>query len=572
MLNIKKSKYLGLLGVLFLNSCGPVPEIPLRPPSHRYNDEDAGNDQDGGNNEDLEGLVNDASNFCSLKGKELQKKDYVKGSNLNASWIDVTDSLGIPEIYGLTASWGDINNDGYPDLLIGSNEGLNLFINCLDKFYNINLEYRINDFMEFFGLLWNIQSTYITDFDNDNDKDILIANGQNITLLSYKNKLNFEGYKLFEDTEFFGRTFSTISAVDINEDNLLDIYAARMGLNQSGGGPSDLAPDPNPDLTNIILLNKGNNSFIEYTNNLREILTPSQYHTYSFLFIPRIIFNKKSLFHIGNDQGPDVLFEYEQENFRRLMIPHLEPESTMGEDFRYRDNTGEVDIVLSDTGKHPLLSVDMNNNVIDISSTISWKRPYVSWGIVFGDFDNDGDEDLVYANGSIGGSSIRDNELLYLENDQELRQVDELNNYNDKGDTAGSFFDGTIKGDHYSVSTADFDRDGCMDLAVTSSITLRNDHDRIIVLKNKCNYPGNWVGLNLPDHIGSMIEVSSCGIKKYRTIKSISGVASRSDYNLHLGLGNCNSVDKMKIKWNDNTESVYEDLIINKYNDIKKNK
>ena len=70
--------------------------------------------------------------------------------------------------------------------------------------------------------------------------------------------------------------------------------------------------------------------------------------------------------------------------------------------------------------------------------------------------------------------------------------------------TAGALFDHGKTVDWESVASADFDDDGCVDLAVAPLRTFRNRpwtvryRDQIRILRNRCNGVRRFVGLHVP--------------------------------------------------------------------------
>ncbi len=121
------------------------------------------------------------------------------------------------------------------------------------------------------------------------------------------------------------------------------------------------------------------------------------------------------------------------------------------------DGDGDLDLLLTSHGT--LLRNDGGNTFVDVSSgPVGTSLPN---GAAFGDYDNDGDLDLYLSNGP-------PNEGLLLRNDG--------------GDTFADATSGILDGGnlaHYGVSWVDFDNDGDLDLCITTggpgSILARND-------------------------------------------------------------------------------------------------
>lgn len=160
---------------------------------------------------------------------QVYAHDFLFKNNGDSTFTDVTDSLGI--IYSATkftlpCAWADFDNDGWVDLLVGSNisseagSGIFLWKNeAGQRFVNVADQLHVNVPSSWHGLV-------CADIDNDGDQDFFITGGRN-------------GDKLFRND---GTKFVDISAItkitgtgilghsrsgtwgDYNNDGRLDLF------------------------------------------------------------------------------------------------------------------------------------------------------------------------------------------------------------------------------------------------------------------------------------------------------------------------------------------------------------
>jgi enediyne biosynthesis protein E4 len=163
---------------------------------------------------------------------------------------------------------------------------------------------------------------------------------------------------------------------------------------------------------------------------------------------------------------------------------------------------------------------------------------FVGWGGCFLDFNNDGNLDIVIANGD--AHYLVGWESLLLEN---------------RGD--GTFTDAATKGGAYfktkvrarGSSVADYDNDGRMDILITSM------GDRCFLLHNRKDSGNHWLKLDLQgtksnrDGFGALVKLSA-GDKEYFAESRCSfGFLMQSDRRVHFGLGKATAVDRVEIRW-----------------------
>jgi len=163
---------------------------------------------------------------------------------------------------------------------------------------------------------------------------------------------------------------------------------------------------------------------------------------------------------------------------------------------------------------------------------------YTSWSSNFFDFNQDGFGDMFISNGH-PHRLIGEEDLLLLnkngvrfENISHQLGQDFQEKYVSRGSAAG-----------------DYDNDGDLDILVL------NLNNRPRLLRNDGDNHGNWLILHLVgsesnrDAIGSRIRLTIGNKTQTRWRMSSSGYISQSDYRIHFGLGEHETVDKIEILW-----------------------
>jgi enediyne biosynthesis protein E4 len=165
-------------------------------------------------------------------------------------------------------------------------------------------------------------------------------------------------------------------------------------------------------------------------------------------------------------------------------------------------------------------------------------RAFVGWGGSFLDFDNDGDLDLVVANGD--ALFLLGSEPLLLENRGDGSFVD-------AGKRGGACFSAKLRARGSAV--CDFDNDGRMDIVLTAI------GDRPLLLRNQDPSGGHWLTLDLEgtrsnrDGFGALIKVVAGGRTYVSQARSAFGFLMQSDRRVHFGLGKATEVERIEIRW-----------------------
>ncbi len=223
------------------------------------------------------------------------------------------------------------------------------------------------------------------------------------------------------------------------------------------------------------------------------------------------------------------------------------------------DGDGLVDIFVADL-KYGALYRNLGNGLFeDITESSGIAMPIAgkgSWGASLFDYDNDGDLDIISANGTAEELILQ--YPLLLENDGN-------GHFKDVGKDHGSYFSAKRSG--RGLAVWDYDNDGDLDIIV-SHVDLQAS---ATLLRNEGGNKNHWLGLTLKGEkglasaIGAKITVISGGKKQVFVNQWTSGYLSNNDQRLHIGLGQQKLISKLEIKWPNGKQEVYENIKSDRY-------
>jgi enediyne biosynthesis protein E4 len=432
-------------------------------------------------------------------------------NNGDGTFVDVTEKAGVAcgqmGNFGMGAAASDYDGDGWQDLYV-TNYGTNVLFhnNGNGTFTNITDKAGVA------APNWSTCATWF-DYDNDSKLDLFVSSfvqysgtgtifcGDNRAGRRYycvprvfKPRSSFlfhnEGSGKFLDVSkdsgiaaALGKSFGAV-ATDVNNDGLMDLFVA------------------NDTLANFLFVNKGKGKFEEVG-----LLSGVAY----------------------SDSGA--------------------PRSGMGVDATDYDNDGWQDLFVANIDQE-LFSLYQNQKdltFIDKPGEIgSATRLLSGWGLRFLDYDNDGDPDLILANGH--PDDMVEIQSLKVKYKEPLLMFENVNGmYKHVSSISGAVFskDFPARG----LSVGDYDNDGDLDVLII------NNGDAPVLLKNEGGNRNNWVGLNLvatrsnPAAVGAIITWEAGGVK-YKRLKTAGGsYLSSHDPREILGVGAATKIDSIEIKW-----------------------
>lgn len=211
----------------------------------------------------------------------------------------------------------------------------------------------------------------------------------------------------------------------------------------------------------------------------------------------------------------------------------------MGADSGDYDNDGDLDILVSNAGPPMVFQNDGTGNFTNVSASIGLLTPVglSGWGVLWLDFDNDGDLDIHLA------TTYQDR---FYENDNGF--------YWERTDVALPTETIESRGTAY----ADYDRDGRLDLMVGDPGGLFH------LYRNTVDNGNNWLGLRLVgstgpgsrDALGAVVTVEdSSGRVQMREVLAGRAQGGGSDLGVHFGLGG-ESLVQATVRWPDGVEEI----------------
>jgi len=471
-------------------------------------------------------LVNSGRSDFFEPDRELSNALY--RNNGDGTFTDVTAAAGVQGgQFGMGAAAADFDADGDTDLYVTAYGRNQLFQNQRDgTFLEVAEKAGVDATGWFTDAVW-------FDYDNDSHLDLFVSGFISYSLEEAKycgdNEAGRRHYcipRSFRPTKCLlyrnngDGTFTDVSedagiasvgskafgavATDINRDGALDLFVA------------------NDTIQNFLFVNQGDGTF--YEEGLLLGVAYSDAGT------------------ARSGMGVDAT-DYDGDGWQDLFVANIDQEM-----FSLYKNLDGADFVDA--------SLEVRRET----------RLYSGWGLRFFDFDNDGDADLILANGHpddmIGlfkPEVSYKQELLLFEN----RGADFAN----VSDTAGSVFEGEYPA--RGLAVGDYDNDGDGDVLVS------NNGGAPLLLRNDTERRNQWVGLRLmatesnPEGVGAVIAWKAGGLERSRLRTSGGSYLSSHDRREILGLGPASDAEWIEIRWPSGTVDRLEDVTPGKYHAVR---
>jgi len=432
--------------------------------------------------------------------------------NRDGSYVDVSQTAGVDDDgFGMGMCVGDIDADGLLDIMV-ANYGP-------DRLYHNLGKGRFEEISESAGVddsRWGSNCAF-GDVDGDGDLDLFVSH-----------YLHFE----FDDNPKCG-------------DNARKIYGY-------------CRPSSFKGVTDSLFINDGHGNFKEEirSRGIHEGVLEKGFG----VVMTDIDFDRDLDIFVANDSTPNRLYindgqgRFKDEGLSCGVAVNAEGMTTsgMGVDIADVDGDALMDIALTNYSMEPnglylnlgrahFTDVAAERGVAELSLA------EVGWGVVLADLDNDGDRDMMVANGHVV-DNIREFEPNH---DYEQTNVLLLN------DSDGHFVDATTESGmdrlpkrvSRSLAVGDWNNDGRLDLLVS------NCNDRFELLENRIRNRNHWIGIRLeggaenPFAIGARVEIEAGGLKQVNEVRSGSSFQAQRDLRLHFGLGSHDGPVEAAIYW-----------------------
>jgi hypothetical protein len=235
--------------------------------------------------------------------------------------------------------------------------------------------------------------------------------------------------------------------------------------------------------------------------------------------------------------------------------------SSMGGDFGDFDNDGDLDLLVPDMSFNNLYLNVGNGFFEDVTAFVGLAEPsgqYVSWGGDFGDFDNDGYLDILISNGDAHRLDTMETLLLLnVPGPQGTRMFRDVN------DLSGPWF--RQKSVARGLAVADYDNDGDLDFFI-----LNLDRTSQLV-RNDGGNRKHWLTISLVgtkgnrDAFGTLVTVRSGGLVRTEEKRSAASYLSQNDPRLHFGLGDRSRVDEVEVRWPGGAVQKFKNIEVNQF-------
>ncbi len=494
--------------------------------------------------------------------------------HVTSDWLSRFRRFGppAPSFSGGGVTAGDVDGDGWPDLVVCGGEGCALFHNRRDG--------RFEDVTAASGIHWRGEArmAVLADFDNDGRRDLFLTYARDANRL-YKNL----GQGRFEDVtercglDRPGDISGPAVAFDYDNDGLLDLYVGNFGNYLAGETPWETTDAQNA-MPNRLYRNLGGLRFEDVTQRAGVGNTGwSQAISHADLDLD----GDQDLY-LANDFGRnDLLLNQGDGTFTSAGDGSGadDPFHGMNVSFAELNGDGLPDLFITNIWHwHPARkAVDEFNSLLTSrrqeDGGLRYDRAPApgqfeidtgwSWAGLFFDADLDGDDDLFVTGGLTDYSTF----VQYRPHPDFPGRIYPINDSgepnlflrNDNGLPGQAITSGAELAGRNSRSLAllDFDLDGDLDLAVTTF------HSRAHLFRNDAPAEGNrWLSVELigdaekginRDAIGSQLVASGAGgFSAWRSITGGEGYLGMSSLPVEFGLGALSEVD-LEIHWPNGT-------------------
>lgn len=528
-------------------------------------------------------LNNDDLQDVFFTGNMVSSRLYLNQGTLQ--FKDITEAAGVStEDWIMGVSLVDINADGWLDMYLsvagpgGSNKHRNLLF--VNNGVNEQGHPSFTELASVYGLAdssYSVQSIFF-DYDLDGDLDMyLMTNNVDFTDKTY---IHPKSYPLTGGITA-DRLYKNVGVPDSLDHPYYVDASEEAGIKYEGYGlgvaVEDLNADGWPDIyvandfmpNDLMYINQQDGSF-------EELASKSQRHqSYNGMGV--------DIADINNDLLPDimVLDMLPRNNERRksmmagMSYEKFIRESAAGYIPQFVRNTVQMN-----RGKDPQGVTHFS----DISQLTGLHDTDWSWGPLFADFDNDGFRDVYITNGFVKDITDLDfanyvasatafgTEETKKKKERELTSLlkeVKIPNYIFKNNGSLAFEDMTeawgveVPSFSNGAAYADLDNDGDLDI-ITNNI-----NEEAFIFENRSNRlkeTHHYLKVLLK---GSEKNVHGIGAKiiiwyqhnsQYYYHSPVKGYLSSINTPVHFGLGNCTSIDSMKIFWSDGKYQLLKDI------------
>jgi enediyne biosynthesis protein E4 len=448
--------------------------------------------------------------------KEQAARGALYHNNHDGTFTDVTEKAGLATpCFAMGGAVGDYNNDGWPDIYLTCLGGNKLFKNNGDgTFTDVTKQAGIADGR------WSTGASF-GDYDGDGNLDLMVTNYVDFHLN------DLPGFGTAPNCKYRG----------------IDVQCGPRGLKGAG---------------DALFHNNGDGTFSD-VSKAAGVDDPNGYYGMSVIFSDFNNTGRPDIY-VANDSTPKFL--YKNLGNGKFQEIGLESGTAVSEDGSEQASMG---IAVGDylhTGMQSLYVTNFSDEYSNLFrndgqwnfSDVSYKSgvalpslPYVKWGTVFFDADNDGWLDLIVVGGHVypqvdtlpSGARYKEPKVL------QLNQKD--GTFCDASDQAGP--DLRIPRVSRGVAAGDLFNDGNVDLVVEDLA------GSPMILRNNGIAGRHWVSFELQGTksnrmaVGARLKIVAGGLTQTEEIHSGGSYLSQNDLRVHFGLNTAKKIDSLEIRW-----------------------